>query len=177
MIATVVRREPQSAVLVFAVAALAARGVAMWSFAVPLVAAAGVLAAQPRAVATALESRATWLLVTAAGVAACATVRLALPGVPMHATFLGLVASVAAAIGEEVVFRRGLYGVLERQGPLVAVVTAALVFGLVHVPMYGWAVVPVDVGAGLVFGWQRWASGTWTSSAVTHAAANLMGAM
>jgi hypothetical protein len=43
--------------------------------------------------------------------------------------------------------------------------------------MYGWAVVPVDVGAGLVFGWQRWASGSWTSPAVAHAAANVMGAL
>ena len=31
----------------------------------------------------------------------------------------------------------------------------------------------VDLGAGLVFGWQRWASGDWRVAAATHALANL----
>jgi hypothetical protein len=31
----------------------------------------------------------------------------------------------------------------------------------------------VDLGAGLLLSWQRWASGTWTVPAATHAAANL----
>jgi membrane protease YdiL (CAAX protease family) len=175
MTAVAIHENRLPAVLALAIVALAARGVGTWSFAVPLIGATGVLAVQPRPFAP--GDRRSWLLVTAFGVGACATVRLALPGVPVHATVLGLVASVAAAIGEEIIFRRGLYGTLERHGPLVAVVTTALVFGLVHVPMYGWAVVGVDVGAGLVFGWQRWMSGSWTPSAVTHAAANLMGAM
>jgi hypothetical protein len=30
------------------------------------------------------------------------------------------------------------------------------------------------VGAGLLFGWQRWASGTWTVPAATHAVANAL---
>ena len=34
--------------------------------------------------------------------------------------------------------------------------------------------VPVDFAAGMVFGWQRWATGTWSSPAVTHAIANLL---
>jgi hypothetical protein len=32
----------------------------------------------------------------------------------------------------------------------------------------------VDLGAGLLFGWQRWASGGWAAPAITHGAANLM---
>jgi hypothetical protein len=32
----------------------------------------------------------------------------------------------------------------------------------------------VDLGAGLVFGWQRHAAGTWTAPALTHAAVNLV---
>jgi membrane protease YdiL (CAAX protease family) len=168
-------RLPVALVLALAVAGLAARGVAAWSFLVPVLGAAGVLAVQSRIGAVA--ERWTWLLVTGAGVAACALVRVALPGVPLHATALGLAASVAAAVGEEIVFRRGLYGALERWGPFVAVVVSALVFGLVHVPMYGWEVVGVDVGAGLLFGWQRWATGGWTSPAVTHVSANLLGAV
>ena len=175
MSSAAIRRDHLPVVLAFALAALTARNVGTWSFLVVLAGAAGVLAVQAPTRATA-DAR-TWLLVTVAGVAACALVRAALPGAPMHATAFGLLASVAAAFGEEIVFRRGLYGALERRGALVAVVVAALVFGVVHVPMYGWAVVPVDVGAGLVFGWQRWASGGWTSPGVSHAAANVMGAL
>ena len=169
------RRDRLPMVLALGLAALTLRGVAMWSFVVALLAAAGVVLAQPATRERADRTR--WLTITTAGIAACAVVRFALPGVPVRTTLLGIVASIAAAVGEEIVFRRGLYGALERWGPLVAVVVSALAFGLVHVPMYGWAVVPVDVGAGLVFGWQRWASGNWTSPAVAHVAANLFGAI
>ena len=174
MSVAIARRNPLPVVLVCAIAALAARSVGTWSFVVPLLGAAGVLIAQPRAPEH--TAREVWLAVTAVGVGACVCVRAALPGVPIHATMLGLLASVAAGVGEEIVFRRGLYGAAERYGPLVAVVVSALAFGVVHAPMYGWTVVPVDVGAGLVFGWQRWATGGWTSPALTHAAANLLGA-
>jgi hypothetical protein len=33
---------------------------------------------------------------------------------------------------------------------------------------------PVDLAAGVLLGWQRWATGSWTASAVTHAAANVL---
>jgi hypothetical protein len=59
-------------------------------------------------------------------------------------------------------------------GAVVAIAGSALLFGLVHVPAYGLAALPVDVGAGLLFGWQRWASGTWTVPAATHAFANAL---
>jgi hypothetical protein len=32
---------------------------------------------------------------------------------------------------------------------------------------------PIDFAAGLVLGWQRWATGTWTAPAATHVFANL----
>ena len=44
----------------------------------------------------------------------------------------------------------------------VVVVGSALLFAAVHVPLYGVAALPVDLGAGLLLSWQRWASGTWT---------------
>jgi hypothetical protein len=44
----------------------------------------------------------------------------------------------------------------------------------VHIPSYGLAALPVDLGAGLLFAWQRWVSGRWTVPAATHAAANLL---
>jgi membrane protease YdiL (CAAX protease family) len=79
-----------------------------------------------------------------------------------------------AAVAEEALFRRLAYGGLERFGAAVAIAGSALLFGLVHVPAYGLAALPVDVGAGLLFGWQRWASGTWTAPAATHAFANAL---
>jgi uncharacterized protein len=82
--------------------------------------------------------------------------------------------SLLAAVAEEALFRRLAYARLERFGAVVAVVGSAVLFGLVHVPAYGLSALPVDVGAGLLFGWQRWASGTWTFPAATHAFANAL---
>ena len=55
-----------------------------------------------------------------------------------------------------------------------AIAISGVVFALVHLPAYGTAAIPVDLGAGLLFGWQRWASGTWATPAITHGAANLL---
>ena len=79
-----------------------------------------------------------------------------------------------AAVAEEALFRRVLFGWLLRWGVPVAVAGSALVFALVHVPLYGIAVLPVDLGAGLLFSWQRAATGRWSVPAATHAAANLL---
>jgi hypothetical protein len=42
------------------------------------------------------------------------------------------------------------------------------------VPIYGVTVFPVDLGAGLLLSWQRWACGSWTVPAATHATANVV---
>jgi membrane protease YdiL (CAAX protease family) len=81
---------------------------------------------------------------------------------------------VCAAVAEEALFRRLAYGRLLRFGVPVAIVGSAVAFALLHVPLYGVAVLPIDLGAGLLLSWQRWASGTWTVPAATHAAANLL---
>jgi membrane protease YdiL (CAAX protease family) len=94
--------------------------------------------------------------------------------VPSPWSAAALPLSLLAAVAEEALFRRVAYARLERFGAVVAIAGSALLFGLVHVPAYGLAALPVDVGAGLVFGWQRWASGTWTVPAATHAFANAM---
>jgi membrane protease YdiL (CAAX protease family) len=85
-----------------------------------------------------------------------------------------LALNTLAAFSEEAFFRRLVYGVLERWGASLAIAGSALLFALIHVPLYGTAAVWVDLGAGLVLSWQRWASGTWTASGATHAAANLL---
>ena len=87
---------------------------------------------------------------------------------------LAIPLSLLAAFAEEALFRRAAYGWLERYGTLVAILGSAALFALVHVPFYGFAALPVDLGAGLLLSWQRWASGTWTVPAATHAAANFL---
>jgi hypothetical protein len=82
--------------------------------------------------------------------------------------------ALLAAVAEEALFRRAAYAALRRHGAVVAVGVTAVAFALIHVPLYGWAVLPVDLGAGLLLSWQRWASGTWTVPAATHAAANVL---
>jgi len=112
------------------------------------------------------------LLLGLAAVAMSASVAGAPVPLPWSAATLAL--SLLAAVAEEALFRRLAYARLERFGAVVAVAGSALMFGLVHVPAYGVAAFPVDVGAGLLFGWQRWASGTWTVPAATHAFANAL---
>jgi membrane protease YdiL (CAAX protease family) len=94
--------------------------------------------------------------------------------IPLPWSAAALPLSMLAAVAEEALFRRLAYARLERFGAVVAIAGSALLFGLVHVPAYGLAALPVDVGAGLLFGWQRWASGTWTVPAGTHAFANAL---
>jgi membrane protease YdiL (CAAX protease family) len=82
--------------------------------------------------------------------------------------------ALLAAVAEEALFRRVLYDRLLRFGVVVAVAGSAGLFALVHLPAYGLAAMPVDLGAALLLGWQRYASGRWTVPAVTHAVANLL---
>jgi membrane protease YdiL (CAAX protease family) len=96
------------------------------------------------------------------------------PWPPLRLGWTGAPIGVLAAVAEEALFRRLAYGRLLRFGAGVAIVGSALAFALLHVPLYGVAVLPVDLGAGLLLSWQRWASGTWTVPAATHAAAELL---
>jgi membrane protease YdiL (CAAX protease family) len=115
-----------------------------------------------------------WFAVTAVGLGAFVVARVAWTALPAPATAWGVAATVAAGVAEEGVFRRLLYDRLSGPGPVVAVLGCAALFALVHVPAYGVASVPVNLAAGVVLGWQRWASGDWRSPAVTHAVANLI---
>ena len=95
------------------------------------------------------------------------------PLLPATATAIGL--NTLAAVAEEAFFRRLLFGLIaDRRGDIAAIAATAIVFALIHVPVYGWWVVPIDAAAGLVLGWQRSATGSWLVPAVTHAAANLL---
>ena len=141
-------------------------------FASILTASLVVPSSAPGPSAAARVPRGVVLVVGLAGVGAAAVAAGTPVPLPVGAATIPL--SMLAAVAEEALFRRAAFGALEPYGTAVAVVGAALLFALVHVPLYGVAAFPVDLGAGLVFGWQRWASGAWTVPATTHAAANLL---
>jgi len=107
-----------------------------------------------------------------AAVAAAGLVAGPAPDPRVGAAAAGL--ALLAAVAEEALFRRLLYARLARYGAVVAVLGSAALFALVHLPAYGTAALPVDLGAGLLLSWQRFASGRWTVPAVTHAVANLL---
>ncbi len=96
------------------------------------------------------------------------------PVIPVRLGPQALALNSLAAVSEEAFFRRFLYGRLVRVGAIAAVAATALLFALVHLPAYGMAAFWVDLGAGLLLSWQRWASGTWAVPAATHVVANLM---
>lgn len=118
--------------------------------------------------------RLPWTWTTLIGVAAFVAARVLQHPMAPRIAPLFVAATAAAGAAEELLFRRLLYGALAVFGAAAAVGGSAVVFAAVHVPAYGVAAFPIDVAAGLLFGWQRWASGTWTASAVTHAAANVL---
>jgi membrane protease YdiL (CAAX protease family) len=85
-----------------------------------------------------------------------------------------LILNTLAAIAEEAFFRRFVYRLLEPNGAALAIAGSAALFALVHVTVYGAWVLPIDLGAGLLLSWQRWASGSWRVPAVTHVLANIL---
>jgi membrane protease YdiL (CAAX protease family) len=113
------------------------------------------------------------LAVGVAGVGAAAVAAGRPAAVPFGSWALPL--SMLAAVAEEAFFRRTAYAAIERRGgAAAAVLVTSFAFAAIHVPLYGVAALPVDLGAGLLFGWQRWETGDWTVPAATHVAANLI---
>jgi membrane protease YdiL (CAAX protease family) len=111
------------------------------------------------------------------GVGLLGVVGATVVGGPVGDRRVGVVAggvALLAAVAEEALFRRLLYDRLLRFGVLTAVIGSAVVFAGVHLPAYGVAAMPVDLGAALLLSWQRYASGRWTVPAVTHVVANLL---
>jgi membrane protease YdiL (CAAX protease family) len=116
-----------------------------------------------------------WLAVTGLGLAAFVVARVLVQAVPAPSHTWAIAGATVAAVSEEAFFRRLVYGWLASSySGLLAVLVSAACFALVHVPAYGFISLPLNLAAGLLFGWQRWASGTWTASAVTHVAANFL---
>jgi membrane protease YdiL (CAAX protease family) len=134
----------------------------------------GILSLLAPAGSAAAPRLATPTVLAMGALAVLATTLVVGGGIPLPHGPLSLALSCGAALSEELFFRRMLYGSLERFHPLLAILGSAIVFAAVHIPLYGGAVFWVDLGAGLLFSWQRWASGGWGASAATHAMANLL---
>jgi membrane protease YdiL (CAAX protease family) len=138
--------------------------------------AVGVLWPARVGVPATIPGRRTVLPVLALGIGAFAVGRVLVAGSPPPVGATGLVVGLntLAAVAEEAFFRRLVYGALLAAGPVAAVVGSAVLFAAVHVTVYGAWVLPLDLAAGLLFGWQRHATGSWTVPAATHAVANLL---
>ena len=82
--------------------------------------------------------------------------------------------TIVVAVGEEVLLRGLLFDRLRRAGgtPLALLATTVL-FALLHVPMYGWHVVPLDVAVGLALGGLRVATRGIVAPSVAHVVADL----
>ena len=93
---------------------------------------------------------------------------------PTTATAFLIVTNTLAAVAEEAWFRRLCFGLLAPAGTGFAVVGSTLLFAAVHVSIYGYWVLPLDLAAGLLLAWQRTATGSWAAPAITHVVANLL---
>jgi membrane protease YdiL (CAAX protease family) len=93
------------------------------------------------------------------------------PG-PELVAWSALLALVATA--EEALLRGALFVAAERRwGTLAALLLSTAAFGLMHVPFYGWAALPLDLAAGLWLGGLRVLTGGVTAPAAAHTVADL----
>jgi membrane protease YdiL (CAAX protease family) len=93
------------------------------------------------------------------------------PAVPL----LGWVPTVlVVAAAEEILLRGALFDAVNAMfGDAAAVAIAAAAFAALHVPLYGWGAIPLDLAAGVWLGSLRVASGGVAAPATAHALADL----
>ena len=86
--------------------------------------------------------------------------------------WLTVTALVVAA--EEAILRGALVSALDAAGgPVVAVAVSSMAFALMHVPVYGWGVVPVDLAAGVLLAGLRYLTGGTAAPTTAHLLADL----
>lgn len=103
-----------------------------------------------------------------------------LAGAPAHrpgAAFLPWALVVAAVAAAEEGFLRGvLFDAVSRwRGPTAAILVGAVLFASLHVPLYGWHVVPLDLAVGIWLGALRQYADSATAPLVAHVTADLAG--
>jgi membrane protease YdiL (CAAX protease family) len=80
------------------------------------------------------------------------------------------------AVAEELLLRGAMYEALLRwRGQYTAIAVTAGAFAVLHVPLYGWAVIPLDLAVGVFLGVLRALAGSVSAPALTHALADLAG--
>jgi membrane protease YdiL (CAAX protease family) len=91
------------------------------------------------------------------------------------APFVPWVAVTAlVATGEELVLRGAMWRwIAAVGGDVTALLATSLLFALIHVPVYGWHVVPLDFGVGLCFGGLRLWFGGPAAPAAAHVLADI----
>jgi membrane protease YdiL (CAAX protease family) len=83
---------------------------------------------------------------------------------------------IVVAVAEEALLRGSLFRAIEqRAGVGTAIAMTSVAFGLLHAPVYGWGVVPLDIAVGVWLGTLRAVTGTVAAPAVAHAVADLAG--
>ncbi len=82
--------------------------------------------------------------------------------------------TILVATAEEVVLRGALFRALaDGAGWTAALLGTSILFAVLHVPLYGWHVVPLDLGVGLFLGGLRLLTGGTVAPAVAHVVADL----
>jgi membrane protease YdiL (CAAX protease family) len=110
------------------------------------------------------------ILVAAARLHAVSPPRFAAPTTSL--LIWSLVVTLVAC-SEEFAIRGMLFdAVRSARGTAAAVATTSVVFALMHVPLYGWRVLPLDLAAGVWLGVLRCHAGV-TASATAHTIADL----
>ena len=80
------------------------------------------------------------------------------------------------AVAEEVLLRGSLFEAAIRfRGENAAIAVSAVAFALLHVPVYGWSVLPLDLAVGVALGVLRVVAGSVTAPAIAHVVADLAG--
>lgn len=80
------------------------------------------------------------------------------------------------AVAEEAVLRGAVFEALTRfRDENTAIAVTAVAFALMHVPVYGWSVLPLDLAVGVALGVLRVLAGSVSAPAIAHVLADLAG--
>lgn len=80
------------------------------------------------------------------------------------------------ALSEEAFLRGALWQAAAAwRGDLVALLLTTVAFALLHVPFYGWGIIPLDLAVGLLFGGLRMVGGGIAAPAAAHLVADIAG--
>ena len=95
---------------------------------------------------------------------------------PLHSAtgFVSWALAVVVVAGAEELFLRGTL-FAEVRSPAAAVGLSAVLFALLHVPMYGWQAVPLDLAVGVVLGGLRLEAKSVVAPGIAHVGADLVG--